>query len=215
MNLKNFLIKTYRCYYYQEIDSYTKYLRLLIEKSLKIYTNSDKPLKEIAIDILEHRHYTGRSHILSSDRDSFKKVCIQTINIIQNLINKYHLNVFNIPFQYKSLVKGKIDTTIPLKEINICFSYENALITQNYLAFYEINNYIYNISTKNSKDCLVISLPSKTSWLIKYNPADYTMNRGYFTINSKSKLRKSGEYCITCRKSCKPFYIPIDKLEIL
>jgi hypothetical protein len=117
-------------------------------------------------------------------------------------------------FYFYQQIKGSIDAEITKKNLSICFSFKNAFDTEKELDFYSLNNYIYNKVHKTTNDCLVMSVPTDSYFLVKYGETDYTMRRGFITSNIKNKSRRQGPYCITCQNDCKPLFINgLDRLE--
>lgn len=108
-------------------------------------------------------------------------------------------------FNYK--IKGDIGGRIVSKKLNIQFSYKNNTETQKELDFFELNNYIYNQAKGLDYDCLVMSVPMDSFYLVDYDEKDYTIKRGFLTTVTKNRMKRRGEHCLSCKKRCKPLFI--------
>ena len=66
------------------------------------------------------------------------------------------------------------------------------------------------------RDGLVYMIETDTMYLIKYNPSDYTMNKGFLDFAINNRMIRPGHQCLYCsEKNCKPRLITnIDRFSI-
>lgn len=206
-----------KCYYYKEQESYGKQTQLVINSTLKKYVNSNESIFKIFTKKFTKRSYTGNRIIYASHREFFQRYAASCLVNIANLIRKFSIEKqqIQISYNYKWKIFGIIDCVIPRLNLNVSFSYYDITRTKKDLDFFSLNNYIYNQATNNSNDLLVMSTPTGSFQLIKYQPEAYTIARGFISIAKKNKMKRQGEHCNTCQNKCKGlFYRDLEILEL-
>lgn len=201
------------CYYYKEKDNYIKYIDILFSKLLKTYT-----LEISFLDYFSKKFsstsYTGIRFVLSKDRKLYKEVCLKcALNINQFLLTNKLTNIGDI-VTYKGKIKCFIGGILENKPVNIHFCYRNLNDMQKDLDFYLLNNYIYNTVKGLQNNCLIFNVQSGIYVSVKYEDYNYTMKRGFLKSIINSNIRKQGEYCLSCKNTCKPMFINgLDRLN--
>lgn len=205
---KTFCDRMFKCSDYKEKDSYAKSVALLFGKFLRTYSSGKYPsFLQLFASQFSNKAYTGSHFIYSKDRGFFRQYCVNCTAHLDVLLQTYKVTHLMDSYIYKSKIKGDIGGRIAGKSLNIQFSYKNAMETQKELDFFELNNYIYNQVNNLENDCLVMSVPMDSFFLIKYKESDYTIRRGFLTAITKNRMRRRGEHCISCQKKCKPTFI--------
>jgi len=197
-----------RCSEYKEKQGYIKPVSLFFEHLLS-KNLGDKSFLEIFSDEISKKTFTGNRAILVNDIEDVRAFYITCAKNIDNIVKKFHILKFEDKYMYKYKIKGSTSAVIKAsgKNINLQFSYKNAIDTQKMLDFFDLNNYFYNESKQLKNDLIVMSVPTNVFFSIKYEASNYTMKRGFLTVIKNSKLKKCGDYCITCINNCKPTLI--------
>jgi len=214
---KTFCNRLFKCYYFKEKESYLKNIRLLFDRILTVYKATNLPITELFAKKLSSRSFTGLNRVPASDRQEFRALCVTCAINLSNLLDEYLIDHILDRYYYKWKIRGHIAGILHgTKDYNLSLSYENASLTQKDLDFATFNNYIYNISHKLANDCLVMSVPTNTFFLVPYDERDYTIKRGFLILTKWNKLRVRGEHCLRCQRQCNPIWINgLDRLKIL
>lgn len=205
--------RIHRCPKYKERNSYLKSVGLVFNRILKKYKDNDKTFIEVFEDEFNNRSYTGPRKIYKHHKEEFKTYALKCAINMSIIFSDYNITNIMDNYLYKYKVKGHIGGRI--KDKNIHFSYKNAKDTEKDLAYYTLNNYLYNQVKEIDNDCLVMSVGTGSFFLVEYNIDDYTIKKGFLKtiISNESKVR--GEHCITCKNTCCPMFINgIDRLKI-
>lgn len=206
-----------RCYYYKEKNTYIKNATLLFRGVLKkLSLDSSKTFLQIFSESFSSRAYSGENTIYSEDKKLFKDFCITCANNINSFLLMNPLDKILDEYIFNNKIYGSILGVIEKNNLTIQFSFKNALDTQKDIDFYTLNNYIYNCVNKSNYDTLVMSVPTDSYFLVKFDETDYTIKRGYLKSVINSKMRRPGDYCLHCSNQCKPTFInKLDRLENL
>lgn len=212
---RTFCNRLYKCYYFKEKESYLKGVRLLFDRVLTKYKENQRPIVEIFAEELSSRSFTGLRSIPAAERQEFRSFCTQCAINLSNLLAKFPLNKILDPYVFHWKIKGEITGVIKTaKEYNLLLTYENASLAQKDLDFAILNNYIYNKTNDLANDCLFMSVPTNTFFLVPYEESDYTIRRGFLTFTKGNRLRIRGEHCLRCSQTCNPLWINgLDRLE--
>lgn len=207
--------RLYKCYYLKEKDDYRKSAELLFNRLLGLYSlDTSQSFIKLFSDEFNRRSYTGDRLIYSNDREFFKENCIAWAANIDNFITKFGLTNILSSYCYKKKVKGYIHGQTRRNTINVSFSYKKAVPTHKNLDFFGLNNYIYNQVNELDNDCIVMSVPTNSFYLIEYDSSDYTIKRGFIASILKSRSRVRGEHCKECQMTCKSKFINgLERLE--
>jgi hypothetical protein len=200
----------HKCYYYAENNTYIKYIDILFNKVLSIYSkDATKSFFSIFSDRFSSYSYTGIKFVYKKDKEEFKNLCTSYANKINSFIETYKLININDSVTYKGKIKCSIGGTIQEKNKNVFFSFKNYQDTQKELDFYLLNNYIYNKIKNLTNDCLVYCVSIDAYFLVKYEDNDYTniTKRGLIKSIKNCKIKSQGEHCVSCRNKCKPMII--------
>lgn len=206
-NIKTTWERATKCTHYIRVNDYLKGAELVLRNTLKKYKNSDKSFLDVFASTISSRSYTGIRKIYTDDKDFFRDYCLSCAININTFLEKE--NIINLldPFIYQHKVRGIMDGVLPDKHMNLAFSFGGAFETKKDLDFFVFNNYIYNQTHSTNRDCLVMSIPTDSYYVVDYNEKDYTIRRGYLTLMNKSIMKRRGTHCFTCQKDCKPLFI--------
>jgi len=207
-----------RCFYYKEKNNYVKIVNHLFKRVFSRIKKTGEDFLLVFTEELNSKCFTGYSSIYHEHKSEMNNYIINCSKNIMMFINKYGIMNIQDQFNYKFRIKGMIDgiTHINNQYYNLHFSYKNLLETQKVLDFYQINNYIYNICNNKDNNCLIMCVPSNYYLIIKYNPEDYTMKRGFISSIENNKTRKRGNYCISCKNMCEPLLVnSLNRLEMI
>lgn len=195
-----------KCYYYNERDTYIKYIDLFFRRLLKKFTNNTTFL-DVFSSSFNHTAYTGVKFIYAEDREKYINLCIKcAANLDRFLCSNIITNIQDSVI-YKDKIKCSIGGILQDKSINVHFCFRSTQEMQKELDFYLLNNYIYNLVRGIKNDCLVFNVQDDRYLLIRYDKTGYTTKRGFLKSIISSKIRKQGEHCSTCKESCKPMFI--------
>lgn len=210
---KTFCNRMYKCSEYKEREDYVKTSRLLFERVLRKYrTDTSQPLLTLFSDEFSNRSFTGIRAVFSNDYTSYKDFCLSCIINMIKFFEKFNVTHIMDKYNYKNKIKGYISCRIPGH--NVLFLFQNLEESNKELDFASINNYIYNQVYGLSNSCLVMSVPTDSFFLIKYEELDYTMGRGFFARTKKTKVKRRGAHCKRCKNSCNALYLNgINRLE--
>ncbi len=195
-----------RCNFFSEEDTYLVHIGHLLDKAVKEYKITHGLFSEIVFQLKKKKVYTGTQHVYNDQKKLYSNVlyaCEQNIDrLLPNITNLLDT------YKYKNLVSGYIIGQInKIKTYNLHFSYKNATDTQKELDFFVLNNYIYNTVKKTINDCLVLSVPTDSYFIVNYDEKDYTIVKNYLNSLHDNQIRKRGEWCLRCRNNCKPTFI--------
>jgi hypothetical protein len=197
----------FKCSQYKEKEDYIKGVSLIFARILKRYSLfPNQSFIKLFSEEISNRSYTGERIIYSKDIDLFKDYCISCASNLDKLFSSYIFTHILDKYNYKNKIKGEIGARLDQKNLNLYFSFKNANETQKDLDFFQFNNYIYNQINDISNDCLVMSVPTDSFYLIKYKKDDYTMRRGFITSIINNRIKKSGGHCLSCKNKCKPTF---------
>lgn len=204
-----------KCYYFKERDGYRKSAELIFKRLLELYASDpSSSIVKLFCDEFNRRSYTGDRLVYKNDREYFKEHCIRWSSSLDSFISKFDLTNILSSYCYKTKIKGYIDGQIKRGTVNVSFSYKNAANTHKDLDFFGLNNYIYNQVHELDNDCIVMSIPTNSFYLIEYDYRDYTIKRGFLTSILQSRSRARGEHCKECQKVCKSEFINgLERLE--
>jgi hypothetical protein len=198
----------FKCSEFKEKDDYAKGVSLIFGRFLRKYSeDTDVSFLELFASQFSSRTFTGVRSIYASDREFFKRYCIDCAAHLDSFLHEYEVTHLMDPYVYEHKIKGDIGGRVPTKQLNIQFSYKNARETQKELDFFELNNYIYNQVHSLDHDCLVMSVPTDSYYLVSYDEKDYTIRRGFVAAITKNRMKRRGEHCLNCQKRCKPTFI--------
>lgn len=211
VNCKTYADRLFGCSYYKEEDNYAKTLRLLIHSTIIQYKDSsDVDITDnffnILSDKISKRSFNGKRLVYSEDKEAFEDACIKCA---QNLNTFVHNNPVKIldQYTYRSRVRGYIGCQIQNDGTwyNVDFSIYNSKDTFYRLYYHRFNNYLYNVVHGTVNDMLVYVVLTGNYYLLKYDPLDYTIQRGMLTQGIKRRTKRPGHQCLTCSVSeCKP-----------
>lgn len=199
--------RLYRCYYFKERECYRKSASSLFKKILKLYAQGSDSLISVFTKEFCKRKYTGNRLVYKHDREEFKKYCINCAGNLDSFLHEYALENISSEYCYKQKIRGYIDGQIKEKGLNVSFSYKNAIDTHKDLDFFGLNNYIYNQVHEIDNNCIVMSVPTNSFYLVKYNLSDYTIKRGFFSAIQSSRSKVRGLHCYECENACKSEFI--------
>jgi hypothetical protein len=208
ITVESFCNRAHRCAYYKEIESYVKSSRLIFVNALKLYgRDKSKSFLDIFSKEFSSRSYTGLRQVYKSDIKDFKDYCVKCAINISNFLNTINpSNIMDVAI-YKHKIKAEVGGICQDKKLNIFFSFKNSLDTSKTLDIHCLSNYICNIVNQTNNNCLIMSVPTDSYFKINYEERDYTMQRGYISSIVKRKQRKPGDYCTTCKNTCKPLFL--------
>ena len=208
--------KLYRCYYYQEHESYIKYVKSLAEKTIKNSKDDQQNLLKNFCELLTKKSTSIERRIDSNDRELFKSYSIACIVNIQTLLNQFTVTNIYEEVIYKHKLRSIIGGLIKNSGKIIYFSFYNAKETEKRLDIFLLNCYIYNLVGNTKYDYIVMSAPDNIFYTVTFDDGDYTIKNGLRTITSRVKFRNRGEHCLYCVNQCKPNLINgLDRLSIL
>lgn len=211
---RTFCNRLNKCYYYTEKDNYIKYIDIFFSKLLTEYPTIDMSLLDLFSIRVSSRSYTGIKFVYSKDRKEYRDLCIKCAINIDNFLSKYELTNIMDTVVYKDKIKCHIGGIYNNTNFHFCFKSLQEM--QKDIDFYLLNNYIYNISKGYENNCLIFNVQSDAYIQVKYEELDYTIRRGFLKSIINSRIRKQGEYCITCKNACKPMFINgLDRLVSL
>lgn len=206
LTFRTFYNRMFKCYYYKDRIGYIKTTTLLFNRILTKYSqDTSKSLLDLFATEFSNNSFTGINAIYSNDVIGYKEYCILCIKHLSEFFDKNKTSHINDRYNYKYKIKGSIGCR--LKDYNVHFFYKNIKDSEKEIDFAVLNNYIYNQVSNLSNSCLIMSVPTNSFYLVKYNEMDYTMGRGFLVQTKITKLRKQGEHCIGCKHSCKPLFI--------
>lgn len=213
ISCRTFHNRVAKCYYYKEWNSYTHLAENLFRRVFRECEDLSDFLPTFT-RILSSSCYSGTNIIYKDQIEDFKSYVMDCARNINSLKNKYLVDHILDRYQYKFRIHGYIWGILrSKKDYNLWISYKNAYETQKDVDFACLNNYIYNISQDLDNDCLVFSAPTNCSYIIGYQPRDYTIKQGFLQM-TKHKLRLRGSHCISCRNDCKPIIVNgLDRME--
>lgn len=212
---KTFHMRHTRCYFYNETNTYIKYIDILFDKIIMELGKGTKSLLSIFSDRFSNNKYSGVKFIYKGDRKTYSDMCIKYVTNIDTFFKKFKLiNIYD-KVVYKDKIKCFIHGTIENKNINVYFNFRTLEEMQKDLDFYVLNNYIYNQIRDIENDCLVFNVQSDVYYLIKSKDVDYTtlIRKGFAKSIISSRIRRQGDHCKTCKGQCKPKLI--NKLDRL
>lgn len=209
---KTFCERLYKCSYYKESNDYVRTSRLLFERILKKYKQSDSTLYELFSNEFTNRSFTGIRSIYSDDRISYKNFCIACIANLNTFFEKFKPTHILDKYKYRHKIKGKIGCRI--KNYNVQFFFENIEECKKELDFACLNNYIYNQVNNLTNSSLIMSVPTDGFFIVRYNEPDYTIGRGFFGQTKKNKSRRRGDHCKRCIHKCNALFLNgLDRME--
>lgn len=213
---RTFYNRMSRCYYYKEKETYIKSVSLLF-KRIFMKLNSTSEFIPLFTKELNSKSFTGTSSVYTEDKETVRDYMVKCASNIDILINKFDLTNIYEEYNYRYRIRDRIGGILRINKrtFNLHFSYTNLTETQKVLDFYHLNNYLYNMSSGKDNDCLIMCVPGNFFIIVKHDPEDYTMKRGFISSIESNKNRKRGEYCITCKNKCESSLINgINRLEM-
>jgi hypothetical protein len=196
-----------KCFYYLEKDNYIKYINIFFNKLLIKFADANVSFINLFSSKLSSSSYTGSKFVYSNDREEYKTLCIQCAININKFLTKYPLTNILDTVKYKDKIKCSIGGIVQDRPINVHFCFRSLQEMQKDIDNYTLTNYIYNITKGLSNDCLIFNVQSDMYMYIKNKDLYYNIRRGYLKSIINSRNRKQGEYCLTCKNSCKPKFI--------
>ena len=205
LTCRTFCNRLLHCYYLKEKNDYVKTSRLLFERVLKEYRDTDKSLLTSFVKEFTNRAFTGIRAVYSEHTIDYKTFCVNCITNLDLFFETYEPTDIMHRYTYRYKIKGYIGCRIP--GYNVHFFYKNLKETEKDLDFACINSYIYNQVHNLSNACMVMCVPANVFYLMDYDEKDYTMGRGFLTQTKRNKLKRRGDHCVRCKHNCKPLYI--------
>jgi len=126
---------------------------------------------------------------------------------MSSFLSKYEAHHIRDSYLFRGRINGRVGCIIKNEKSSyvVDFSYSNTQDTYNNIGYYKLNLYLYNITHDLTHDGMVYIPESNSYYMIKFNPSDYTIRRGFLQTIIKNRAYNPGYQCLTCEvKDCKP-----------
>lgn len=216
-----FAERLYNCSNFKEDKNYGRIISKIIMEAINTNINNTENANSRSIfAVLSEKFSESKSlrAIMKNDKEFVEDMLITYAEHFSLLLHRFDINYENSSYIYRRKINGRIfgTTTNKNKIFNIDISYKSPIDTFYHLYYYKLNFFLWNKTHGLENDGLVYIISNDTMYHIKYEPEDYTINKGFLDYNIKNRTVRPGHQCLYCsQKNCKPRLITnIDRFII-
>ncbi len=209
---ETFTNRIFGCTFYKQENNYVKALQLSVKNLVMEYKkhghdNNKLSFYNIFIQQYKNRSFAGKRLVYSQDKEEFEGLCLNAAEALTGFFIEYKPTHLLDEYVWRAKIKGYIGCRIIHngREYNVDFTMDGLKDTFYHLYYHRFNNWIYNKINGLSNDMLVFNVPTNQYYMLKYKEEDYTIGRGFLTLNINKKAHRPGNQCLTCKiRDCKP-----------
>jgi len=205
-----FAERLYNCSSFKEEKNYGKLITKITMDVISENINSGQNINDISIFALLFEKFSKSKSlrsVMKNDKEFVQDRLIKYAEHLSLLLHRFNINSDLNTYVYRNKIKGEIfGTTQKGKDIfNIDISYRSPTDTFYHLYFYKLNFFLYNQAHGLENDGLVYIISNDTMYHVKFEPDDYTINKGFLDYNIKNRTVRPSHQCLYCsQKNCKP-----------